>query len=742
MRLQNPDRGYDVEEIKRQTDIVGLIGHYVPLEKRGDNWVGRCPVHDDKSPSLSVTRSKGFAYCYGCGQHFDVISFLMAMEGLDFRAACERLMRGIKFIPKLSVPPGPPPAARITSKPPADAPTPNMALQHIGEPTHIFPIRDRDGSLIAYEARYADPENKVRMWTWGAKEGDKPRWGCGHPNDPRPLYGLDRLNLLPDEAPILITEGPKKANAAHRLLGSEFVCMSITGGANRVKNHDYDHLVARDVLLWPDADKQICNSQKMAAAAGCGVGDIIPYEHQPGPRAMYYMADILHNLGCKVRLVNVQGEMPSGWDIADAEVQGWDRDATLKWLEGRIREYIPSPTREQQSSVWISPRVKEGKGRTPGLDGLPRTPPGSEPEQRSSLLWDLLSNIKMRPIKWLWKDRIASGKVSLLVGDPGLGKSQTCASICSVITTGGLWPVDRTSCEPGSVILLSSEDDPYDTIKPRLIAAGGDPERVARIRGIEFHSQEDDAPAQRVFSVTDDLVKLVDLLDKLGNVRLLIVDPISAYMGSADSYKNSEVRGMLDPLINLAQQRNFGVLLISHLTKGRSSSSPLMSVQGSVALPALARNVWGITQDPDKPERRLFMDMKSNLAKGSSGLSFQIESAELESEDENFPGIIETSRVVWEGEAVTITTKEAFDGNLEEREEKREAREFLKMILAHGPVPSKELEKDAHEAGYNMQMLHRLKKGMGIEVKRLGRGWCWELEGSAVQTSRYHNREN
>ena len=742
MQSRKPDDKYDVEEIKRKTDMVALVGHYVPLKKRGIHWVGLCPVHGEKTGSFHVTKSKGFAFCYGCGTHFDPISFLMEMENIDFRTACERLSGGMSFVPRLSTPPGPPPPDRITSKPPADAPTPSMALQGVGEPTHIFPLKDLDGSLICYEARYADPEHKSRMWTWGAKPGDKPRWSCGHPNNPRPLYGLDRLAMLPEDAPILITEGPKKADSGHRLLGSQFVSLSITGGANRVKNHEYSHLAGRTVLLWPDADRQICNSQALADAVGCGVGDIIPYEHQPGPRAMYFLGEILHNLGCQVRLVNVQGTMPNGWDIADAEEEGWRREDTLKWLEDRVRDYAPSPQTDERSSLWVNSRVKDGKpGRTPGPYG-PRTPPGAEPEQRGSLLWDMFSDIKMRPITWLWKDRIARGKVSLLVGDPGLGKSQTCASICSVVTTGGLWPVDRSSCEKGSVILLSSEDDPFDTTKPRLIAAGADTGKIARIRGIEFHSREDDAPAQRVFSVTDDLAKLVALMDEIGDVRLLIVDPISAYMGSADSYKNSEVRGMLDPLINLAQQRNFGVLLISHLTKGRSAGSPLMSVQGSVALPAIARNVWGITQDPDKPERRLFMDMKNNLAKANTGLSFTIQPVGMESEDENFPGIIETSMVVWEGEAVTMTTAEAFEGNLEEREEKRDAREFLKMMLAHGPMASKDLEKEAREAGYNMQMLHRLKKGMGIEVKRLGRGWCWELEGSHIQTNQYRNREN
>jgi putative DNA primase/helicase len=738
MQPLKPDGQYDLEEIKRNTDMVALVSHYIPLNKRGADWVGLCPVHGEKTPSFHVTKSKGFAYCYGCGAGFDAISFLMEMERIDLRTACERLTGNISWVPKLSVPPGPPPAKRITSKPPADAPTPSMSLHHLGEPIQIYALKDVDGSLICYEARYNDPKDKARIWTWGAAPGDKPRWACGHPTLPRPLYGLDRFSLLPADAPVLITEGPKKADSGHRLLGADYVSLSWTGGANRVKEHDYTHLAGRTVLLWPDADRQICNSEQMAAAVGCGVGDIIPYEHQPGPKAMYFLGKILHDIGCQVRLVNVQGTMSSGWDIADAEADGWGRNDVLTWLDDRVRDYQPNPhTVASDGQIYMAnPRVKDGKLSLTQNHYGPRTPPGSEEDLLASVMWSMVSDEKMEPIRWLWPGRIARGKISLLVGDPGLGKSQVCASIASVITTGGVWPVDRTSCgEPGSVLIMSAEDDVSDTIAPRLEAAGADRWKVARIRSIKFHSREDDSPAERVFSVTDDLARLTALLNKIGDVRILIIDPISAYMGTADSYKNSEVRGMLTPLMNLAHERKLAVLLVSHLTKAQGSSA-LMRVQGSVALPALARAVWGIAKDPEKPERRLLMPLKNNLGKDNTGLAYTIESATIDSED----GPIDTSFVMWEPDAVTMTTEEAFEGNSEDREEKRDAKSFLKMLLAHGPVPSKEVEKDAKDVGYNMQMLHRLKKSLGIEVKRLGRGWCWQLEGAQVQASAYRDR--
>jgi energy-coupling factor transporter ATP-binding protein EcfA2 len=623
-----------------------------------------------------------------------------------------------------------------------------MALYAIGEPIQVYPLRDVDGSLICYEARYNDPKNKSRMWTWGAMPGSKQRWSCGAPNNPRPLYGLDRLGKRPDK-PILITEGPKKADAAHRLLGTAYVSLSFTGGANAVPWHDYRTIAGKSVVLFPDADKKRCKTIKDAQAFNCAVGDLIPYAHQPGQKAMYALAQILIELNCTVQTVDVTGQ-PDGWDIADAEIQGWSPDKALAWLTERMQPYT---VRNDDELVEPEPPINgysimDGNGKRsrtqnhytnyPELDPVPET----KAELLASTNCKAASDYVMKPIRWLWKGRIAKGKISLLVGNPGLGKSQLCASICAVVSTGGTWPVDRTPCEKGSIILLSSEDDPEDTVCPRLEAAGADRTRVHLLTSIN-EGRIDESPVERAFSVKSDLKRLGARMDEIGDVRLLIIDPISAFMGSADSYKDSEVRGLLTPLGNMAHQRNLAVLLIAHMTKA-SSASALLRVQGSVALVATARAVWGVTEDPENPARRLFLSMKNNLGKSNTGLAFSIESRDIPADEDD--EMIETSRIMWEDEVITIGANAAMNqaGETEdEREERKDSKSFLKSLLEGGPLSSNSIMRFAKKSGYSSKTMYRAKDSMEVDLIKVGSdtgAWLWQLKGKGANA--YADREN
>ena len=155
-----------------------------------------------------------------------------------------------------------------------------------------------------------------------------------------------------------------------------------------------------------------------------------------------------------------------------------------------------------------------------------------------------LSDIQPKPVRWLWKGRIARGKVFMLAGHPGLGKSQALISVAAIVTTGGTWPLDRTQCEVGSVIILSAEDDAEDTIRPRLEAAGADLKRVFILDAIREPNRDGDLTT-RPFNLTADIERLSDLARKLGDVGLIDIDPITAYLGGVDSHKNAEVRGVL-----------------------------------------------------------------------------------------------------------------------------------------------------------------------------------------------------
>src|SRR5439155_18059309 len=136
----------------------------------------------------------------------------------------------------------------------------------------------------------------------------------------------------------------------------------------------------------------------------------------------------------------------------------------------------------------------------------------------------------------------------------------------------------------------------------------------------------------------------------IGDVRLVVIDPVSAYLGDTDSHKNAEVRGMLAPLTTLAGSHSAAIILVSHLTKSQSANA-LMRVQGSIAFAALCRAVWGVTADKDNRQRRLFMPLKNNLGQDKTGLAYAIESATLAVPDESGEPI-PTSKVMWEAELV------------------------------------------------------------------------------------------
>ncbi|MGH8470733.1 MAG: AAA family ATPase [Gammaproteobacteria bacterium] len=221
-----------------------------------------------------------------------------------------------------------------------------------------------------------------------------------------------------------------------------------------------------------------------------------------------------------------------------------------------------------------------------------RMPPGEA--AADTLAYRRVSDIEAKPIRWLWPGRIARGKVTVLAGHPGLGKGQAAVSLAAVVTTGGIWPVDRTLCERGSVIILSAEDDPADTIRPRLEAAGADLNRCW-IAGAVHEPSKDGDPVARSFNLAKDIERLGDLARRLGDAALIDIDPITAYLGGIDSHKNADVRGL--PLAAMAAERDAAIVCVSHLTKAGGTEA-LLRVMGSLGFVAAARSAYLIAKDP------------------------------------------------------------------------------------------------------------------------------------------------
>jgi putative DNA primase/helicase len=343
----------------------------------------------------------------------------------------------------------------------------------------------------------------------------------------------------------------------------------------------------------------------------------------------------------------------------------------------------------------------------------------SEHQHTLPFLFRRLSDIEAKPVRWLWPGRIARGKVSILAGHPGLGKSQITASMTAIVSTGGAWPLDHTHCERGNVVFFSAEDDAEDTIRPRLEAAGADLSRVYIMDAVLT------GETTRSFNLDCDISRLSIMLKHIGDVALVVIDPVTAYLGDTDSHKTADVRALLAPLCELAAKHGTAVVCVSHLSKGGSGEA-LMRVTGSLAFVAAARAAFLIARDPGETNRRLFLPIKNNISKDETGLAFSIEGVTI-------AGGIETSRVVWETDSVTVTADEAMrqPDEPEERSSLEDAREFLTNILADGPVSSRQIRYDCEGAGHTWATMRRAQKILGVEVYRDGFGregtWYWQL---------------
>ena len=334
-----------------------------------------------------------------------------------------------------------------------------------------------------------------------------------------------------------------------------------------------------------------------------------------------------------------------------------------------------------------------------------------------TLVMQRMADIAAVPLRWLWPAKIPAGKLTLLVGDPGLGKSVITLDLAARVTLGAPWPGNGMKATPGEVIILSAEDDPADTIRPRLEAVGADLERVFIIRGVKR------GEGDGYFSLAEDLPLLEAVLTD--RVRLMIIDPISAYLGTeTDSHRDAPVRAVLAPLAALAARRGPAVLGVMHLNKGQAAA--IYRVQGSIAFTAAARAVWAVCKDTEDEtgRRRLFLPVKNNLAADVEGLAYDL------ADCGGLPA------VNW-GNPVGRDAAEALAHEApEELRGRKEAEAWLRELLADEPVEAAEIRRAARDNGIAEKTLYRAKKALGIEARKTGfaKGWIWILPDTKMAT--------
>jgi len=349
------------------------------------------------------------------------------------------------------------------------------------------------------------------------------------------------------------------------------------------------------------------------------------------------------------------------------------------------------------------------------------------------------TDLEPKPIHWIWNNWLAAGKFHILAGAPGTGKTTIALNLAATITRGGQWP-DGTKSELGSVLIWSGEDDPKDTLLPRLLAQGADRSRIFFISNVNENNK------QRSFDPSKDIDKLREQALKISDVRLIIVDPVVNAV-SGDSHKNVEVRRDLQPLVELGERLQTVVLGISHFTKETAGRDPLERVTGSIAFGALARVVLATAKitDNNGQSKRLFVRAKSNNGPDGGGFNYTIEHISLT----GYNGVC-TSKVVW-GESVDGTARELLidtndQWNSDDRSALIEAQDFLKAELADGPLSQKEIERRAKNVGIKSATLRRAKSALGIEANRHGFGagstWEWHLPSKVITLSKDAHTQN
>lgn len=334
------------------------------------------------------------------------------------------------------------------------------------------------------------------------------------------------------------------------------------------------------------------------------------------------------------------------------------------------------------------------------------------------------SSLKPEPVSWLWRDWLAQGKLHILAGAPGQGKTTIALAFMATVTVAGRWP-DGSRCPVGNVLMWSGEDDPADTLLPRLIAMGADTSRVFFITGARIDKEV------LPFDPARDMAQLLTEAARIGDVRLLIVDPVvSAVIG--DSHKNTEVRRALQPLVDLGAALDCAVLGISHFSKGGAGADPASRVVGSIAFTAVARVVLvaAKVQSDDGEDKRILARGKSNIGPDDGGFEYHIE------QSEPIPGI-HASYIAW-GHSVSGTARELLtDPNEQDTNESSAvdaAANFLRLVLAEGLTPSKTVKDEATSAGVSWASVRRAADVLQVKKsKGIGGAWYWNLPTISIQ---------
>lgn len=579
--------------------LADLLPHLEAVRRSADGYVGKCPAHDDKHASLSVTERDGtlLAKCHaGCS--FDEI------------------LAAVKI--------------------------PTVAAER------IYDYRDADGTLVYQVIRKPGKQFTQRR-------PDGAGWAYNLRGVARVPYRLPEL--LASTKGVIIVEGERDVD---RLVSLGLVATTNSGGAGKWEPAFAQHLAGRRVVIIPDNDT-------------------------PGRQHAEQVARSLVGMAESVSILELPGLPPKG-DVSDWLDAGHSKDDLLRLL-------VTAPSYNHTFN-----------------------PP--EPAVGPRLV--RLADVRPERVSWLWPGWIPLSKITIIDGDPGLGKSTLALDLAARVSTGSPMP-GGSPTERAGVVILSAEDGLADTIRPRLDAAGADVSRVVALTGIVTDEGE------RLPAIPRDLDALEQAIAETG-AHLVVVDVLMAYLGDdVNSRQDQDVRRALAPLAAMAERTGAAIVVLRHLNKSASSSA-IYRGGGSIGISGAARAVHLVARDPDDESRCILAPVKSNLAAMPEATAFRIVDA---------GGV---GRLEWLGSTThTAAQLLAVPSGSDERTALDDAKEVLRDILASGSVPAKDVQRAAREAGVSDATLRRAKDAIGVAARKVGRPgepgrWEWALPEDAHET--------
>ena len=501
---------------------------------------------------------------------------------------------------------------------------------------------------------------------------------------PKPPYLLYQRYAWGNAETIYICEGERTSDAVEAL---GLAATASLGGPSKAKLSDWTPLKGKNVVILSDYDDKGWNYARQVAQLCLGIGAL--------------SAKIVMVPGVKV------GEGPCEW-IENVRAASGD-EAILPELQKLV---------DAAAFVELTPPV-------------PEPPKGVQLELKS------IADFEPAPQKWVFDRVIPQGKLTVLMGESGIGKSRTLLEIAAKVTRGLTGPHDDQPQEPGLVILFSPEDGVAENIRPRLEASGADLTKVSVIPGFSELDERTGLQLAWEFQLDRDMsfleTKLTSLQQAGANVRLLVIDPIDRFLESAKKKTKAIIESLSVRLANLAAETGVAIVVTTNLPRNVKGTSKLgQSMRRAVdmgPIEAAARSVWMIGKDFENQNRRMLLPVKTNLCELPKSLAFQLEN-----------GVIQ-----WEPERAALTGDQ-YLASCEEytRKQKPAVRDadtrlnqvcgWLKYELKDGPLEAKIVTQDAKENAISYATLVRAKAKLGcLSGKTSFAGmWMWKLPDEDV----------